>query len=166
MKCNANMTMLAEIDSSSDECSVYYKYETEAGCSYVTMRPFWRLMDKISILNGTMLIALGLVMVFYGKAVVEWTLRIALTIFFSFLIFDIANNLLPRTMTFADGILLTLICAMALALSILMAWALTMVFEAVVPLAVSASLFILVSLGLVMVFEARHFVGSELVKST
>ena len=150
LKCNENITTLTQIDASSDECNAYFKYESVAGCSYVTMRPLWRLMDRISILNGTILIALGLVMVFAGKGVVVWTLGVTLTVLLTAIIFDIAINVLPRATTVADGILLALVCVMIFALSIFLSWGLTMIFEAVVPLVVSAFLFVLVSEGTMM----------------
>ena len=107
-------------------------------------------MDRISILNGTILIALGLVMVFAGRAVVVWTLGVTLTVLLTAIIFDIAINVLPRATTVADGILLALVCVMIFALSIFLSWGLTMIFEAVVPLVVSAFLFVLVSEGTMM----------------
>jgi hypothetical protein len=47
LQCNEDVQTLTKIDESQGDCSAVFKYESEAVCSYVTMRPMWNFMNKV-----------------------------------------------------------------------------------------------------------------------
>ena len=74
LTCNEEVDTLTEIDSEDSMCLTVKKYETSAGCTFWTFRPFNDLMERLSILNGTVLIIIGGLNLFFGKVAAEHTL--------------------------------------------------------------------------------------------
>ena len=107
------------------------------------MRPFWKFMSAISILNGTILILLGIIMVICGKSVLEWVVGTVVTIILFAIISNISLNLLPNRGTANDVILISITCLIALGFAIFLSYGLVNIAEAIVPMVVAAYLFVL-----------------------
>ena len=97
------------------------------------MRPLFNAVNNLSIVNGTVLIILGLTMVFTGKKTVFWTLLITLSILLTAILYELALNVLPKNNSTADAIVLSLVGLMTLTISIFASWCLVNLLEQVVP---------------------------------
>jgi hypothetical protein len=105
-------------------------------------------------------------MVFFGKGLVVWTLRISLTCILFCVLLDISINVLPKATTVADGVLLIVVAVLILAMSCTIAYGLSEMFEMIVPLFVSATLFVLLAAGALLLcpdIEQAYMIGIELI---
>ena len=107
------------------------------------MRPLWNFMHAIKILNGTILIVLGITMILCGKSVLEWVVGTAATIILFGIIANISLNLLPNRGTVNDIVLISITCLIALGLAIFLSYGLVNTFENIVPMVIAAYLFVL-----------------------
>lgn len=69
MKCNKDIDTLKLVEDKVNMCQANLVYESAAGCTYWTLRPFLEFIDRVKVLTGILVIIIGLLNLLVGKVI-------------------------------------------------------------------------------------------------